>query len=158
MKLRYLFPHRFKKMGLYVFIPTAIIGLITEILKYQPGFLDLNVPALFIQDMISGDQLIGFTQNNILNEILGVLIIISALLVAFSREKQEDEYIAKIRMESLVWATYVNYGVLLLAFLFLYYTTFLWAMIFNMFTVLVFFIIRFNWQLSLLKKSISHEE
>jgi hypothetical protein len=30
--------------------------------------------------------------------------------------------------------------------------------VFNMFTVLLFFIVRFNWQISKLKKSASYEE
>jgi hypothetical protein len=58
----------------------------------------------------------------------------------------------------LVWATYVNYGVLLLAFIFVYDLSFLWIMIFNMFTILAFFIIRFNWQLYKLHNTVSNEE
>jgi hypothetical protein len=53
---------------------------------------------------------IGIVNNNILNEILGVVIILSLLVVAFSKEKSEDEYISKIRLESLVWSVYLNYG------------------------------------------------
>ena len=96
--------------------------------------------------------------NNILNEIFGILIIISSLFVAFSKEKSEDEYISKIRLESLVWAVYFNYGILLFSILFVFDFSFLWVMIFNMFTVLLFFIIRFNWQISKLKKSANYEE
>ena len=96
--------------------------------------------------------------NNILNEILGILVIVSSLFVAFSKEKSEDEYISKIRLESLVWAVYFNYGILLFSFLFIYNFSFFWVMLFNMFTVLVFFIIRFNWQISVLKKSAVYEE
>jgi hypothetical protein len=87
-----------------------------------------------------------------------VLIILSGLVVAFSKEKLEDELISSIRLKSLVWATYVNYGVLLLAFIFVYDLSFLWIMIFNMFTILVFFIIRFNWQLRKLHNTVSNEE
>jgi len=36
--------------------------------------------------------------------------------------------------------------------------SFLWVMIFNMFTILLFFMIRFNWQISKLKKSARYEE
>jgi len=35
---------------------------------------------------------------------------------------------------------------------------FLWVMIFNMFTILLFFIIRFNWQISKLQKAVRYEE
>lgn len=160
MKLKFLFPNKFKKIGWLILIPSAIIGLVVLIYEYEPSFLDFNVPAIFVDEIILSDskRLFGIVNNNILNEILGILIIISSLLVAFSNEKLDDEYISKIRLESLVWAVYVNYGILLFSFLFIYDFSFLWVMIFNMFTVLLFFIIRFNWQISILKKSAYHEE
>ncbi|MCK5440865.1 MAG: hypothetical protein KAJ23_03130 [Maribacter sp.] len=158
MKVNYLFPNKYKKIGWLIFIPAAIIGLITLILEYEPDFLDFKVPAIFIDELFGNKYLIGMVENNILNEVLGVLVIISSLLVAFSKEKSEDEYISKIRLESLVWAVYVNYGILLISFIFIFDLSFLWVMIFNMFTVLLFFIIRFNWQISKLKKSASYEE
>ena len=158
MKLSYLFPNRYKKIGLFILIPSIIVGLIVVINDLEPELLDFNVPAVFIDDIFGDKKLIGITNNNILNEIFGVLLIISLILVAFSKEKQEDELIAKIRLESLVWATYVNYAVLLVAMIFVYGMSFLWVMIFNMFTILLFFIIRFNWQVRNFNKSIGHEE
>lgn len=159
MKLNFLFPNKFKKIGWFILIPSAIIGLITLIYEYEPSFLDFNVPAIFVGEILSdGKRTFRIVNNNVLNEILGVLIIISSLLVAFSEEKSEDEYISKIRLESLVWAVYFNFAILLLSFLFVYGLYFLWVMIFNMFTVLLFFIVRFNWQISKLKKSAYYEE
>jgi hypothetical protein len=160
MKLNYLFPYKFKKIGWFILIPSAILGFVTLLFEYEPSFLDFNIPAIFIDDLnlFSDKRLFGMVNNNILNEILGILIIISSLFVAFSKEKSEDEYISKIRLESLVWAVYVNYAILLLSFLFIFDFSFLYVMIFNMFTVLWFFIIRFNWQISKLKKSANYEE
>ncbi|TYC08771.1 hypothetical protein ES677_14115 [Bizionia gelidisalsuginis] len=158
MKVNFLFPNKFKKTGWFLLIPSAILGFITLKYEYEPNFLDFDIPAVFIDDLFKDKQLLGMVKNNILNEIFGILIIISSLLVAFSKEKLEDEYISKIRLESLVWAVYVNYGILLFAFLFIFDFSFLWVMIFNMFTVLIFFIIRFNWQISKLKKSAYYEE
>jgi len=83
---------------------------------------------------------------------------LSSLLVAFSKEESEDEYISKIRLESLVWAVYFNYAILLISSLFIFDFAFLWVMIFNMFTILLFFIIRFNWQIYKLKKFVHYEE
>jgi len=160
MKKNYLFPHKYKKIGWFILVPSAIIGLLTLIYEYEPSFLDFDVPAIFIDEfkLENNKKIFGMVHNNILNEILGILVIISSLFVAFSKEKVEDEFIEKIRLESLVWAVYVNYGILLLAFLFIYDFSFLWVMIFNMFTILLFFIIRFNWQISKLKKSTNYEE
>ena len=159
MKLNFLFPNKFKKIGWLILIPSAIMGLITLIYDYEPSFLDLNVPAILVDELFSDEKkAFRMVNNNILNEILGILVIISSLLVAFSEEKSEDEYISKIRLESLVWAVYFNYAVLLVSFLSIYDFSFLWIMIFNMFTVLLFFIVRFNWQISKLKKSAYYEE
>ena len=159
MKLNFLFPNKFKRIGWLTLIPSAIIGLLTLIYEYEPSFLDFNVPAIFVDELFSVNRkTFRMVTNNILNEILGVLIIISTFLVAFSKEKSEDEYISKIRFESLAWAVYFNYAILILTLLFIYDFAFLWVMVFNMFTVLLFFIVRFNWQISKLKKSASYEE
>ena len=163
MKSKYLIPYKYKKIGWIVLIPSAVIGLITFYSEYQPDILDFNLPALFIDSggfPLSKDKskLFGMVQNNSLNEIVGVLLIISSLVVAFSKEKLEDEYIANIRLDSLVWAVYVNYGILLLSFIFVFDFSFFRVMVFNMFTLLFFFIIRFNWQISKLKKSVTYAE
>ena len=158
MKTNYLFPNKYKLIGWILLIPSTIIGVIITNQGYEPDFLDFNVPAIFIDELFGEKQFMVMVKNNILNEIIGVLIIISSLLVAFSKEKNEDEYISKIRLDSLVWAVYFNYGILLLSFIFIYDFSFLWVMIYNMFTILLFFIIRFNWQISKLKKLITDEK
>ncbi len=159
MKVNYLFPSKYKKIGWLIFVPTLILGLYTVITEFEPVLLDVNVFAILIEGIFQDDnRLYGFVYNNILNEILGVLMIVSSILVAFSREVDEDEYISKIRLESLVWATYISYGILLLAFLLVYDLSFWWVMIFNMFTILIFFIIRFNWQVLKFRKSIDNEK
>ena len=159
MKLNYLFPNKYKKIGWLIFIPSAIIGLATLIFEFEPNSLDFNMPAIFVDELFSvNKKTFRMVTNNILNEILGVLIIISTFFVAFSKEKSEDEYISKIRFDSLAWAVYFNYAILILTVLFIYDFAFLWVMVFNMFTVLLFFIVRFNWQISKLKKSASYEE
>lgn len=161
MKLNYLFPNNFKKIGWLILVPTVILGLALLIFEFELSFLDFKLPAIFIDEEILSDdsrRLFGMVNDNILNEILGILIIIGSLFVAFSKEKLEDEYISKIRLESLVWAVYVNYAILLFCFLFIFDFSFFTVMIFNMFTVLLFFIIRFNWQISKLKESANYEE
>lgn len=158
MSINYLFPNHFKKIGWFVLIPFSILGIYIVFNEIEPTFLNFNMPAIFIDEFLKEPQLVGKVNNNILNEIVGVLVIISSLIVAFSKEKQEDELIAKIRLESLVWSVYVNYIVLLLALIFIYDFSFYWVMMFNMFTILIFFIVRFNWQLYKLNKTTAHEE
>jgi hypothetical protein len=158
MNVNYLLPNKYKKVGWMVFIPSAIIGIITVIFELEPEWLDVRVPSISIDEFLGEKEVFGMVKTNFMNEICGVLVIISSLIVGFSKERQEDEYISKIRMESLVWAVYVNYGILLISFLFIYDFAFYWIMVFNMFTVLVFFIIRLQWQISKTKKSLDYEE
>ncbi|MBT8320439.1 MAG: hypothetical protein KJO90_02085, partial [Eudoraea sp.] len=110
MNTRYLFHAKYRNLGWMVFVPTTILGIIALILEWEPALLDVKVLGFFIDEVFGVEKLVGFTENNILNEILAILVILSGLLVAFSREKDEDELITKIRLESLVWATYWNYG------------------------------------------------
>lgn len=158
MKTKYLFPAKYRSIGWLVFIPVTVLGLFSIILDWEPALFDVKVFGFFIDEVFGVEKLAGFTENNILNEILGILIILSGLLVAFSRERDEDELITKIRLESLVWATYWNYGILIVAFLLLYDLTFFWVMVFNMFTILYLFIIRFTLAVRKLKASASYEE
>jgi len=89
---------------------------------------------------------------------VGIVLIISGLMVAFSKEKDEDEFISSIRLSSLVWATYWNYAILLVALILVYDLTFYWVMLFNMFTILVLFIVKFNWSIWRSRKLIGYEE
>lgn len=152
MKTNFLFPHRYKKIGWILFVPVFILSILWVIFEFKPEFLNVKVIALF------NSEFFEIIENNIAAEILGILLIISSLLIAFSKERNEDEFISKIRLDSLVWATYVNYAILILAFIFIYNMIFFWVAVFNMFTILIFFIIRYNWALYKLKKSMSHEE
>ena len=62
MKVKYLFPNKYKKIGLFILIPLAIIGLLTLILDYEPDFLTLNVPAIFINELFGDNYLFGMKQ------------------------------------------------------------------------------------------------
>ena len=157
MKLNYLLPNKYKKIGWYLFVPTFIIGLYTVLYDFEPKMLDINVFSInFEPNQYS--NFFGFVKNNIMNEIVGIMMIISSFMVAFSKEKDEDELIAKIRLDSLAWATYINYAVLFVAFIFVYDFSFLSIMIFNMFTFLLFFIARFNIKMYNFRRIPGHEK
>ena len=158
MKINYLFHNRFKLIGWIVLLPTLILAAFTITVDWTPDILDLLVPGINFTKSDAQHEIIQISKNNLLNEVIGILLIISLLLVAFSKEKLEDEYIEKIRLESLVWAVYFNSTILFLSLLLVYDLNFYWVMVFNLFTTLIFFIIRFNWKLFTLKKTANNEE
>jgi hypothetical protein len=160
MKTKLLLPNQFKKPGWILLVPSALIGMFIIITGYEFDFLNTRVFTIYSDPKLSSGEsvLFGLINENLTNTVVGVLFLIGALFVAFSREKTEDEFIARIRLESLLWATYINYGILLFCFLFFYEFEFLYVMIFNMFTILVIFIIRYYYMLYKAKKLLSHEK
>ncbi|HOO67162.1 MAG TPA: hypothetical protein P5180_15330 [Bacteroidales bacterium] len=158
MKTKLLLPNKFKTPGWIMLIPTTLFGLYIIFSGFEFDFLDAKVFTLYSNEILGESVTMGFVKTNLTLTVTGLLFIISAFFVAFSREKTEDEFIARIRLESLLWATYINYGILLFCFLFFYDFGFFYVMIFNMFTILVIFIIRFQYLLHRAKKSLSHEK
>jgi hypothetical protein len=157
MNTNFLFPHWTKQIGWILLIPGVILSILFLLFESEISFFDASVFAV-AKDNLFGPTYLVVMENNILDELACILFILGALLVAFSKEQAEDEYIAQIRLASLVWATYVNYAILILAILFVYDFTFFWVLVFNMFTLLTFFLIRFNWALYRAKKQLAHEE
>ena len=91
MKTNYLFPNRFKIYGWIILIPSLIMGVLSLVFEIEPTALEFEMPALFVDEFMGKNKLAGTVTNNILNEIIGVLIILSSIFVAFSKEKEEDE-------------------------------------------------------------------
>ncbi len=86
--------------------------------------------------------------NSFADEIAALGVIIGLLFIAFARENTEDEMIRLLRLESLQWSVYINYFLLALAIAFVYNDAFFTVMIYNMFTILLVFIVRFRWSLN----------
>ncbi|MBO9152854.1 hypothetical protein ACFOTA_11595 [Chitinophaga sp. GCM10012297] len=133
MKPKYLLPHLYKKIGWALTVP----------------FLTYAVYAYILGDIFN----LPFKAENLENKFpwLGTIVLIGLLggllLVSFSKEKTEDEYISRLRLESLQVAVIVNYVLLILAALSFFGLDFLSVMVYNMFTVLLIFIIRFHFLL-----------
>ncbi|MCX6270266.1 MAG: hypothetical protein NTU44_03430 [Bacteroidetes bacterium] len=158
MKASILFPNRFKRIGWILLVPSLIAGVLILFFKTDFNIPDSRVFTLYSTGFLSSPKVMSCIDGNYTNTIVGILFIMGALLVAFSKEKQEDEFIARTRLESLVWATYVNYAILILCFLFFFNLEFMMVMILNMFTILIFFIIRFYYILYKTNKSLGHEK
>ncbi|WP_106793909.1 hypothetical protein [Aquimarina sp. Aq78] len=155
--MKYLLSNKFKKPGWVLFIIGIILGILHAINDYESDAFMVNVISLFHNDHIFSENngIVSIIKNSIVDELISIMIIVGGLLVGFSKEKIEDEFISRIRLNSLKWAILVNYGVLLFANIFLYHNNFLNIMIYNMYTPLLIFILRFNY---VVYKKAGHEE
>jgi accessory gene regulator protein AgrB len=148
MKNSLLLPHGYKRIGIIVLAPSLVLGILVRFFDFQFSFLTLNIG----KTRFNG-QNIHLEENINLTDELALTGIITALLfIAFAREKTEDEYIAHTRLESLKWAVLINYLLLLLATWLVHGFAYIDVMMYNMLTVLIIFIVRFNYTLNSNKK------
>ncbi|MEM5567023.1 hypothetical protein WNY78_18020 [Psychroserpens sp. AS72] len=146
MKSNYLLSNKFKVPGWILLSLGIISGIFLSITGFESDLLKINVFSVYSDNDVfsSSGGFFKIIENSIVDEIIALAIIIGGLLVGFSKEKIEDEFIYKIRNDSLVWAIVFNYIILMLAIIFIYEFTFFDVLVYNMFTPLLFFIIRFN--------------
>lgn len=145
MKTNYLLPNKFKKLGWVLFI----LGILGGIFMYVTDFdstevLKMKVLSVYDDQIFGKPSFFKIVENGIFDELVSICIIVGGFLVGFTKEKIEDEFIYKLRKDSLVWALVVNYSILLVAILFVYDMSFLHILFFNMFTPLLFFVTRFS--------------
>ncbi len=79
-----------------------------------------------------------------IDEIVMTLLVIGLLIVAFSRERDEDEYTARLRMSSLIWSMTVNYAVLIIVTWCVYDIDYLFVILVNVFMPIVLYVMIFN--------------
>lgn len=152
MKPIKLLPHQFKKIGWYICLPSALVGLWLQASNFETLSWKTHFFALASDEIFGEKKFFGSVEVNLLPTLVGALFIIGAMLVAVSKEKIEDEYISSLRLSALLWALCVNSLLLLLALFFIWGGYFLTVMVYNMFTILILFILRFNYQLYRSKK------
>lgn len=152
MKNSYLFPSYFKKIGWFMF-PFVFLFSIYDLYIKQGLNWDVKIWAL-----VTDSKWFTVTVQDISDEIAFMGMTISLLFIAFAKRKDEDEYISKIRLDSLVWAVIVNYIILTVVTWLVYGFSYLDVMLYNMFTILILFIIKFQITLYKLKKSMRNEE
>lgn len=162
MKTSALFPKSYRKVGLGLIV-LAILLLATDLFFGGLLFLeDIKVLALF-DSGIPFDQTRGensffqIIEDDFRYEVISVLLLLGLLFFGFSKRKSEDELTQKIRLESLLWATYAHFFLFILLTLFTFGIFYLNILVFSIFTILLIYIIRFEYKMFQLKKSFNEE-
>lgn len=155
----YLFPNKYKKIGLLLFVAgftLLLIGFLFNV-DVELSYLDIKMPVIVTNPFFSERQYFQMVETNISLHLIILSIIIGGLVFGFSKERVEDELISDIRKSSLIWAIYFNYSLLILSLFFLADLDMIMMIVLNVFTLLLFFIIRLEWKKYQLKAA-SHEE
>jgi hypothetical protein len=98
MKTRFLFPYWCKFLGIGLFL--------------------IHIPIVVFKkattgDIPSGTEVFGHSHEYFM--LTTLLMLTGMVLFAFSKERIEDEQIAQLRMDSLQWAVYLSYLLLIIA-------------------------------------------
>ena len=104
MRKNYLFPTTFRKIGWCLFVPFAITSFICLFDGSNEDWLKVNALSVIPW---------GIIKNSLFDELSMIGLTVSLLFIAFSKEKDEDECIANIRSNSLIWATITAYSLLI---------------------------------------------
>jgi hypothetical protein len=137
MQSALLVPHKYKKIGTVILVLSLALGILVRFRDFQLDFLTLvksKPGALF------DDKKINLTDEFALSG-----IILGLLFIAFAKEKREDEFISRTRLESWQWAVLINYILLLLATWAVHGLAYIDVMMYNMLTIPIIFIVRFHY-------------
>lgn len=148
MKTNYLFPHRYKWVSGALFAIAFVLLTFLFVYTDYEDSQQLKIKVFAIADGFLDDNVyFKVVENSVPDELLMLIVLVSGLVFAFSREKQEDEMVAAIRLNSLAWATIANYMILLFCYLFIYGMPFLNVLMGAMLSQLVIFIVLFRYKM-----------
>lgn len=157
MKSIYLFPNKLKIPALVVFI----ISFVLIILQFNEISTELNMKVFaivsdpFLDSENSGN--FRWVAQDMYNELVDILFITSGLILAFTKEKVEDEMITLIRYKSLVNTTYIIFILVILSELLIYGMSFGYVIMFFFYVFIVLLNIFYYTKLFIYKKQFSYE-
>jgi uncharacterized membrane protein YidH (DUF202 family) len=105
MKSKFLFPTWCSIVGYLLSIPGFILGYLYTFNNYLiPGF------GFKMRDK---DRLFKPAFENFTDELAVFLVVVGLILIAFSKNKREDELNAKVRLNALYWSIMIYYILLI---------------------------------------------
>lgn len=144
MTNNYLLPYRFKTIGLWMLFPFLVLCL--WLLCF--GELDCNLlkwPAFAIYtDGLDAATWFTVVTNDPINEFAMLGLLISLCFISLSKEKDEDEMTALVRMRSFVWSFWVTAAVLAFGIIFIFDIAFMLFSFAAVFFVFLLYIVKFN--------------
>lgn len=140
MKTKFLLPHSYLGIGLILLIPSLILGISVLHYEFSFDFLAVNVSE-------EKTDIYSFGDNNLTNELAGIMTILSLIFIGFAKRKKEDEFTFQIRLESLLWTMYVSYVIMILAFLIIHDFDFILATIYFIYLPLILYVLRFYYKI-----------
>ena len=145
MKTIQLLPYSYKLWGWFILVPSIIVGLVCLF----SGDISYNVslPVLYNSGFMDESGFFAKTYVDVVANGVGLLIIIGAVLVGFSQEKEEDEYLQQLRLRAVFWSLLISYTIFFVLMLTVYGILFFNLMILLLYLPILLYILLFNYYL-----------
>lgn len=147
MKNNLLIPNKYKVFGWIIFLIFASLGVALATCDFRLPWLSFSYHE--------HDYTV---ESNMTDELAVFGVIIGLLLISFAKEPKEDEYISLIRLKSWQWSVLISYIILILINFTCYSMTYVMVLSYNMFTILLVFIAKFNYSLYKLNREAGNEK
>jgi fatty acid desaturase len=140
-----LLPFTFKWIGIALVLAGCVFGVICS--RYN---LRIEVPIFAMVSTFVETKVFTFSRTNFTDELIMILLLPGFLLIVFSKEKKENEQLNTIRTKAFTKAIITNSAFLLLCTLFIYGSSFMVVVLFNLVSVFIFYLCFFyilKWRL-----------
>jgi hypothetical protein len=130
---------------MWMFLPFSAICLCL--------FFDVKLPSIEIPWIAIGDDLFYQGKADLLTEVGMIGLLVSLCFIALSREKDEDEMTAHIRMQSFVWSLWFTSAILAFGILFIMGLDFLSFALFAFYLYYIVYILKFNFTMRAIRRA-----
>ena len=141
-KLTFLLPGSFRFVGLIFTGLGTILGIMRFYFDFKPDMLDQKVYAVY--SVYLKTRTMKIESNQLIEEIVGLLLILGLFMIAFAREKDETPQISSIRLKAFFISFYINTAFLIFSILFTYGLAFIYMTVLYLVLPLSIYIIAFQ--------------
>jgi len=141
-KLSYLLPRSFRFVGFTFTIAGTILGIMRFYFGFKPDMLDQKVFAVY--SVYLKTKTLKIESNQLIEEIVGLLVILGLFMIAFAREKNENPQVSSIRLKAFFISFYLNAIFLIASIIFTFGLAFIYMTILNLLLPLSIYIIAFR--------------
>jgi hypothetical protein len=125
----FLLPFSFRLPGFILLTAGSVFGIMRFWFDIKPKFLTMKVFAFYSEYL--AEKYFRFVRDNMSEELVGVLLVVGAWMVAFSRDKDETEEKSALRIRAfyisaflqmifLVFCLLTTYGIAYIYMLMIY--------------------------------------
>lgn len=142
VSLKFLLPHKFKFMGLVLFI----LGLILAYFRFSVGVKPeiMTIPVFAIYSSFLETKTFQFITNNVSEEIVIIFLLLGLAFLNFSKEKEETQLVNHFRFKAFIYSVAANIFFLILCTLFIYGFAYLNVLMVNIFSQLILYQVIFR--------------